>query len=516
MPTLRETIKRLSDRWLLAASDSVSVKDLNQRFPPVQSGSLRSLLLRLNALADEAKPIGGGFRPYYYRHKPTIILPIDHGRGTEFIDLTNIHLPSYGPFNTVAEAVRLFDARAGAAVHAAIHSMRDHYFKELLELKIHGGDKDPDSEIPDAWIIRANALAVIAFPDYVIPGTIFSGFRGIVSQAILASNPGWCGTFGPSVDDTSDIRGDPSEGNYDMSQMHLLQIAYRYYGELSPEAREHLIIRLLATGTIHRPNRNDIVTSGGAPNDWSTAGFADLPFIIPFLKIRFLRIGETENHILTIHTARYLTNQLLYQRDHNLNHDNRRNGAEDTPTCTELMLSLLRNILRGDFSEYNAKSYQTETRYALLNLCSYAYDHEVRLAARMVLDYVSAHIAISSNDLRRMVPFRRKNEGKNVKRNLGFMDLSLVETTFGADPMAQHFMMLAGNTRIYETRGWHIKTDGTDGNDAVMYALSDYRLPPSIHDLFVNDQHRRFFQRLHRLPQDDPEVTGRNCDNHEI
>jgi hypothetical protein len=218
-----------------------------------------------------------------------------------------------------------------------------------------------------------------------------------------------------------------------------------------------------------------------------------------------------------IHTARYLTNQLLYQRDHDPNHDNRRNGFEAAPTCTELMLALLRNILRDDFSEYNAKPYQTETRYALLNLCAYAYDHEVRLAARMVLDYISAHMAVSSNDLRRMVPFRRRNEDKNVKRtDHGFMEVSLLETTTGADPMAQHFAILAGNTRIYETRNWHIKTDDLDGNDAVMYALSDYRLPPSIHDLFVNDRHRRFFQRLHRVPQDDVDVTGRNGDNQEI
>jgi len=183
------------------------------------------------------------------------------------------------------------------------------------------------------------------------------------------------------------------------------------------------------------------------------------------------------------------------------------------------MLSLLRNILRGDFSEYNAKNYQAHTRYALLNLHSYAYDHEVRLAARMVLDYVSARLALSSNDLRRMVPFRRRNEGKNVTRDeRGFMQVSLLEMTGGADPMAQHFAILAGNTRIYErgsaTRApWHIKTDEQDGNDAVMYALCDYRLPPSVHDLFVNDLHRRFYQRLHRVPQDDVEVTGRNCDN---
>ena len=200
----------------------------------------------------------------------------------------------------------------------------------------------------------------MAFPDYVIPGSIDFRFRDIVSEAILAANPGWCGTWGPGVDDTRDVIGDPSEGNYDMSQMHLLQIAYRYYDELSPEAREHLITSLLEQGRIHRPNRDDIFTSGGPPNDWSRAGFIDIPFLL--FNIKFLRIGETENHILSIHTARYLTNQLLYQRDHDPNHDNRRNGSEDAPTCTELMLSLLRNILRDDFSEYNAKNYQSETR----------------------------------------------------------------------------------------------------------------------------------------------------------
>jgi hypothetical protein len=159
------------------------------------------------------------------------------------------------------------------------------------------------------------------------------------------------------------------------------------------------------------------------------------------------------------------------------------------------MLGLLRNILRDDFSEYNAKNYQIEVRSALLNLCSYAYDDEVRLAARMVLDYISAHFAVSSNDLRRMVPFRRRNEKNHVTRASGFMTVGLLERTLGADPMAQHFAILAGNTRAYETpwparpEPWSIKTDQGDGNDAVMDALSDYRLPFSIHDFLVNDSH---------------------------
>ena len=276
---------------------------------------------------------------------------------------------------------------------------------------------------------------------------------------------------------------------------------------------------LLAKGRIRRPNKDDIFTSGGPPNDWSTSGYLEAP--IPVLgdlfgvhpKIKTL--GETENHILMIHTARYLTNQLLYQRDQDPQHDNRRNGSDDSPTCMRLMLYLLRNILLDDFSEYNAKNYQNETRWALQNLTSYAYDHEVRLAARMVLDYISAHIAVSSCDLRRMVPFRRRNESKNVTTlSGGAMDLGLLDYQFGADPMTETFAMLAGNTRAYQTDiGFFIPNNGGDSTRVMQ---SDYRLPPSIHDLFVNDLSRRFYQRLHRTEQEDTEVTRRNCDNYEI
>ena len=67
-----------------------------------------------------------GTPPLYRRSKPTSLISFLHDGQTPIasIDLTNIHLPPYGEFNTVAEAVRLFDARAGAAVKAAIDSMR--------------------------------------------------------------------------------------------------------------------------------------------------------------------------------------------------------------------------------------------------------------------------------------------------------------------------------------------------------------------------------------------------------
>lgn len=539
MPTLKQAVRRLRAQWILPPSGTVSLKDLHHQFRPIKRGSTRSLLLTMQAnYVDRG---GGSTHPYYRREMPEPQKLSDFAKDFTHIDLTNAHMEPNRVSNPVEEANRLFDKRAAAAVRAAVsldqgiriypnvkwvpipvppldglstvfitlpfHVDDDNGIVsdeccqglvsnlDLLEMKFYG------DEASTRYIPTAKCLPALAYLDF-FPDSSGAFLSGMVSNAILAARPGWCGTVAPA-----------GRGDYDMSQMHLLQIVYRYYDELNSDAQKHLIGRLLANGMIHRYGTSvgDIVTSGGAPNDWSRAGH-----------IGPARVGETENHILMMHTARYLTNQLLYQRDHHPNHDNRRNGSEDSPTCTDLMLYLLRNILRDDLSEYNAKNYQTQTRYALLNLCSYAYDDDVRLAARMALDYVSAHIAVSSNDLRRMVPFRRRNEGKNVTRtDLGFMDVGLLETTIGADPMAQHFAMLAGNTRIYGRPTpyhpeWRIYTGGSDGNDAVMYALSDYRLPPCIHDLFVNDLHRRFFQRLHRTFQDDVEVTGRNADNFEI
>lgn len=504
------------------------------RFVTDDHTSMRGIIKALETVDSSA---AARIRPLYRRSRPVAQRATAIDSDLDHIDLQPMHLPPFNEpgnvvkevepnkafRNTVAEAARQFDARAGSAVSAATGVVNgivlfpgpDTGDRALLEQKTFG------DAAPSIFIPTAKCLAVLAYPDF-FPDAEVDGLRPQVSDAIMAASSGWCGSFGPAVRDTiafvaAAASGEIPEGNYDMSQMHLLHMAYAYYDELTEPAREHLIRVLLASGRLRRVNIDDVVTSGRVPNDWARAGFLELGVV----KVK--RIGETENHIFTIHTARYLTNQLLYQRDHEPDHDNRRNGSDDAPSCTDLMLFLLRNILRDDFSEYNAKNYQNEVRDALLNLCNFAYDHEVRLGARMVLDYISAHMAVSMNDLRRMVPFRRRNEEKHSRRTPeGYMDVGLLETSVGADPMTPHFAILAGNTRAYETRSanrpadWSISTKDGNGHVAVADALSEYRLPDSIHDLFVTDLHRRFYQRLHRVPQGDPEVTGRNCDNHEV
>jgi hypothetical protein len=484
--------------------------------------------------------------PYYRRSLPKFDNPPDPGDfSVDRIDLTNAHIPPYPKPDASGalpdsrpSANLLFDARAAAAVISSVRNplavritprSGDLDLDALLQIKNFG-----DSGARGIYILTSKCLALMAYGDYFPKALFGPGYRHMVSQAIMRASPGWCGSMGPGVTGfISVIAKDALHGDYDMTQMFLLPLAYSYYDELGRDAQDRLITLLLAGGRIQRPGEDDTFTSGGAPNDWSRAGHINPLGLLP------TDIPETENHVLMIATARYLTNQLLYQRSHDPKYDNRRNGdsVESRPNCMDQVLGLLRNELRNDFAEYNAKNYQEQTRHALLNLCSYAYDAEVRLGARMVLDYISAHIAVSSNDLRRMVPFRRLSEEINVreiKDEPGFMDVSLLDT-HGADPMPAHFALLAGNTRAYQVanwRQWVEKVDGTPttlppsrpwswaitpnfDSELVLGALSNYRLPPSIHDLFVNDSHRRFFQRLHRHPLEEP-GQQRNCDNMEI
>jgi hypothetical protein len=419
-----------------------------------------------------------------------------------------------------------FDARAGAGVRAGVGvpggvivvppTDNPGADNALLELKTY-----PENSAPDVLVVTAIALAAMAYADYFPDDTTGDSLRGQVDRAMLLAGPGWCGTYGPKIGSLA--QGD-TEGNYDMNQLTLVPLVYNFFWSLSPQARQRAITLLLARGRIHRASLDDTFTSGAAPNDWSRAGYVKFPGV----KVR--DIPETENHVLAIGSARYLTNQLLFALDGDPVHDNRRNGdaANGVPSCMAQLLGLLRNELIDGFAEYNAKNYQEETRQALLNLCSLAYDGEVRLAARMVLDMLSCCYAVSSCDLRRLVPFRRRNEDTKVKPHpwaTGFMSVNLLDGD-GGDPMSAAFALLAGNTRAYakswdnanvpgvgNTGGWWIGANY--GVNFTAAALSDYRLPPAIHDLFVNDWSRRFYQRLHRTPLDEP-GQQRNCDVEEI
>ncbi len=101
----------------------------------------------------------------------------------------------------------------------------------------------------------------------------------------------------------------------------------------------------------------------------------------------------------------------------------------------------------------------------------------------MVLDYVAAKFAVSSNGLRRAAPFRRLAE------RAGITELFIKES----DPLTWRFLVHSGNTQLVPK---HLAYDGA-ANDMQFWSVTDYRVPYLIQDLIVNKDHKSYYQRLH-------------------
>jgi hypothetical protein len=259
-------------------------------------------------------------------------------------------------------------------------------------------------------------------------------------------------------------------------------VYYKYYDVLPPNVRDYLFNTLLSARGWYDPGEQYSVNIDGS-----------------------ITIPETENHRVMIQAAKYLANQLWFQQTHDHgNYDNNRNGnGGGNPPMVDVILGTLRNYLTADFVEYNARPYQEYTMTALLNLASYAYDDRVKLAARMVLDYISAKVAVSSNDLRRSTPFRRRNEAEQWGPSYSDGSLGTGLVFDQREPQTPFFAQLAGNTQILRRQPPASYRWGM-----VRAAVGDYRVPPAILDLFVNPAHRRFYQVFKHASGADPKQYG--------
>lgn len=215
-------------------------------------------------------------------------------------------------------------------------------------------------------------------------------------------------------------------------------------------------------------------------------------------------VPETENHLNMIYASQYLANQLLLDETGDTKFDDSRNGYRP------LMLNRLNDFVRNDFIEYNAHDYQDYTMVALLSLASWADDPVVKAAAKNVLNYISAKVAVSSNDARRSDPFRRHNDPGNF-----LCDELLLQHC--VDPQTSFYMMLAGVTDILaknSTQSWTVNnvdprnlvnnllppnnTAPPNYNYGFQWAATTpYRVDPLILDLFVNPNDRHFYQFFH-------------------
>jgi len=239
-------------------------------------------------------------------------------------------------------------------------------------------------------------------------------------------------------------------GEYDVLLKGYISIYFKYRDLLEPDVR-YRVIKLLNKSGPHDP-ADDTICDG--------------------------IVGETENHHFNIEASRYLTNQILHVTSAEPDYDNARNGMN------EYMLGELQKIFHRDFLEYNSRPYSRYTIIDLQNLYDFAQDPRVRTAAWMVLDYISAKVAVSTNDQRRNPPYRRH-----------FSDYRDSMFSSRADPVVGRFnIYLAPTVAMSEMRP--PSTVGGAASEMVLAAGSSYDPPRFILDLMIDPSHRTFYQRL--------------------
>jgi hypothetical protein len=169
-------------------------------------------------------------------------------------------------------------------------------------------------------------------------------------------------------------------------------------------------------------------------------------------------VQETENHILMTEVSRYLRNLWLSEnRDPGTRHERR------TERHAREVASFMDELESSGLYEFNSQPYGGYTMAAALVAYAYAEQPELKHAARRLLDRQAVQFALGSNELRRVVPFRRQ--------------LSRADRTYlYEDPMSAIAAIWKGAQPGLETA-----SDLQNGHHAVIAALTGYRPGPMVY-----------------------------------
>lgn len=202
-----------------------------------------------------------------------------------------------------------------------------------------------------------------------------------------------------------------------------------------------------------------------------------------------VEIEETENHILMMAVARYLTNEILYADSGSTDFNNIQNGNK------QWMLDHFAKLARDHFYEYNSKPYQRYTVDALNVLFSYAEDTEIRTAAKNLLDLISAWSAVQSNNMRRFVPFRRQPPYRlNADGLSGNSEVDRLAVLVG------NYRSLGAPNNVDDQAVDHRAIDVS--HKALFTIAGKYRMDPVLLDLAIKENSAsHYFVGMHATPE---------------
>jgi hypothetical protein len=159
-----------------------------------------------------------------------------------------------------------------------------------------------------------------------------------------------------------------------------------------------------------------------------------------------IRIPESENHRFQIESSRFLKNQanIKYLKSRQLSADNTEDAWRQV---RDWLLDRMQQVMKQDFIEYNARPYGRYSLNSILNLADFSDDADVKRAARLVLEYTLAKFSVGSNQGRRLVPFRRRQD--DVVQPLIEGNHPFFDQANGADHVIALGFMFAGQSQQF-------------------------------------------------------------------
>lgn len=238
------------------------------------------------------------------------------------------------------------------------------------------------------------------------------------------------------------------------------------------------------------------------------AGVIAAAAVAGLIVVAFLRVPETENHLMQINSAKFLINQVMLDE---LANEDARHLPSDQSSVRDWLLDKMQQMLQRDFIEYNAIPYQRYTLGAIMNLADFSKNTAVRDGAKLVLEYYLAKYAVGSSELRRYSPFRRRAEVLQCyDQDASCDDGNPARTVFDLGGGANHavgiMQFYAGPSRALPAKDQDRLVTTNSTGEMLFAATSNYRPQPLTMALTL-DKSKAFVERI-RLRDGGAEVIS--------
>jgi len=310
-----------------------------------------------------------------------------------------------------------------------------------------------------------------------------------------------------------------SNQDYDMDLTHLATILFAFVDDAN------LLTKDMVWSIICQKGQGGCSCDDGNPTNNAVATWSGQGLNRVFeVEVVPVHTAETENHVLMIHSWKYLINQYVYWVGNFLARKNRSHPRFDRRIeklynqnpgyykneggkLENLLFQALGRILHNGMFEENARAYESLSMHAILNLYMGANalhqtdsGQRLKMAAQNAMEFLIAKFTFQSFECKRIAPMRR-NWDYRRRYGIGNNDYMIDMIGMMSGAYAFNDKINTANNENPISR-YDFRSMGRGGSYALWAALmmsrTNYVLPDSLYD-FLHHKHQGYWTRINTI-----------------